>query len=281
MPNADPSGSAAIIEFQGPGRRASPKPLPARADEPHRLAAEFSAADRLHMAFKTAPRARGGYGLLHALMAGEPIAASLASTIGKSGYNPDEPRIPAGQSGSGQWTTGGDISSETAAEPVRHALGDPVPVVLSDGSVVRNPNTGGLLLMPYGVSLEENAKFGELISQDPSSITGPPPTVYDTKTKEGEMLAEFYRYNHMDYQRIYSINGLPNKTFIDFGNYNYGVVAAAAGYSKEETLIAAGAINLTGSGDKSGPYFNNPRNASMIEAGYDDYIAGKIKTHGD
>ena len=60
------------------------------------------------------------------------------------------------------------------------------------------------------------------------------------------------------------------------GRYNYGVVAAAAGYTKTEALAAAGIVNLSGSGDKSGEFFNNPRNISMIESGFDAYMAGKI-----
>jgi hypothetical protein len=79
----------------------------------------------------------------------------------------------------------------------------------------------------------------------------------------------------MDYQRIYG------PTFIDFGNYNYGVVAAAAGYTEREALIAAGAYNFTGNGDKSGIYFNSPRNMQLIEAGFDDYKSGWIKTGKD
>jgi len=53
-------------------------------------------------------------------------------------------------------------------------------------------------------------------------------------------------------------------------------VAAAAGYTKAEAIIAAGAVNLLGSGDKSGPYFNNPRNMRFINMGYDAYKAGLI-----
>ena len=83
----------------------------------------------------------------------------------------------------------------------------------------------------------------------------------------------------MDYQRTYGADGLINRAFIDFGNYNYGAVAAAVGYTKAEALVAAGAANLLGSGDKAGPYFNNPRNLPFITGGYDAYVAGLVKPH--
>jgi hypothetical protein len=36
----------------------------------------------------------------------------------------------------------------------------------------------------------------------------------------------------MDYQLIYGVNGRDaNKDYIDIGNYNYGVIAGAAGIS--------------------------------------------------
>jgi hypothetical protein len=80
----------------------------------------------------------------------------------------------------------------------------------------------------------------------------------------------------MDYQRVYGSNGLINRTYIAFGNYNFGVVAAAAGYTKAQAHLGAGAANLLGSGNKSGPLFNNPMNIPLIDAGYDAYEAGVI-----
>jgi hypothetical protein len=63
-------------------------------------------------------------------------------------------------------------------------------------------------------------------------------------------------------------------------NYDYGVVAAAAGYSREDALKNAGTIKRLFHADDpdqaSGPFGNKVRNADMIAKGYDDYVAGKI-----
>jgi hypothetical protein len=131
---------------------------------------------RVHLAFKTATRRQGGYELLRTVMRGDDARGERIALIIKGGsYNPDEPRLAAGQTGGGQWTTGGGAGddrnadgSPSTAVATHHAPGDPVPVVLRDGSVVINPNTHEPLLMPYGVSLEDNAKFGESISGYPS-----------------------------------------------------------------------------------------------------------------
>jgi len=94
-----------------------------------------------------------------------------------------------------------------------------------------------------------------------------------SRLRDAAMLALFQEYGPMDYQRS---SGVFNADYRDFGNYNYGVVAAAAGYTKDQALAAAGAYNATRSNDTSGAYGNSPRNAEYIEKGYDDYVAGKI-----
>lgn len=81
-------------------------------------------------------------------------------------------------------------------------------------------------------------------------------------------------------------NGHYNEAYVDMTNYNFGVVAAASGYSKDEMLLAAGGVNQVADwwdqrhGDKpkdtSGPYGNKVQNADMMIKGYDDYIAGRI-----
>ena len=228
--------------------------------------------------------------------------------VRKAGFDPNEPRVPAGETGGGEWTDGGrsadsgsggsgtrepDFSADpsgasvydalyrpSAADPPIQPLGvaqtidptKPVPVVLPDGTTVTGPD-GAPILMPSGVSLADNAALGELLSQEPSYITGPPPTIFDETERDAAMLALFQEYGPMDYQRS---SGVFNADYRDFGNYNYGVVAAAAGYTKDQALAAAGAYNATRSNDTSGVYGNSPRNAEYIEKGYDDYVAGKI-----
>ena len=94
------------------------------------------------------------------------------------------------------------------------------------------------------------------------------------------MVALFAPGGAMDYQRSYGTNGYINSDYVDFGNYNYGVVSAAAGYTEEEALFGAGVVNSRNIGNPnvntSGPYFSNPRNNQLIQAGYEAYEQGTI-----
>jgi RHS repeat-associated protein len=139
----------------------------------------------------------------------------------------------------------------------------PVPVVLNDGSTIPDANLpGGLLLQPADVSLSANAAIGQFSS--------------DMDNRDATMLALFVPGGLMDYQRSYGSNGLINPTYIDFGNFNFGVVAAAMGYNQAQALAGAGLANLLGRGNKSGPFFTNPRNNVFINAGYSAFISGRI-----
>ena len=69
-----------------------------------------------------------------------------------------------------------------------------------------------------------------------------------------------------------------NRDYINIGNYNYGVAAAAAGYTLDEAQAAAGLVNLTGHGAKSPTYYGgNPKNAGWIAKGWRDYSNGLIR----
>jgi hypothetical protein len=213
-------------------------------------------------------------------------------------FDADQPRVSAGNGReSGRWTSGaggaaGGVSDVSGAA-VREGRsvspagssgvvpaaasetpnpGEPVPVVLNNGTMAQNPRTHGPLLQPAGVSLAQNAKIGEALSLLPTKFSTPP----GDPAREAAMAALFLPGWPMDYQRVYSVNGKINPNFIDFGNYNYGAVAAAAGYTREQVLLGAGVANLLGSGKKDGPMFNNPKNIPFINAGYDDYKAGLI-----
>ncbi|MGP0058228.1 MAG: hypothetical protein ACLPID_02920 [Beijerinckiaceae bacterium] len=214
-------------------------------------------------------------------------------------YSPAQPRVPAGSGDeSGRWTSGsgGSASAGTSTATASPDISDlaqdwsaltfagtntttaafkashPIPVVLNDGTVVQNPDTKGPLLQPDAVSLTKNAQIGQVLSLLPSAFSIPP----GEPIRETAMTALFFPGQPMDYQRIYGNDGQINRDYIDFGNYNYGVVAAAAGYSFDQALLAAGTANLLGSGDKSGPYFNSDRNLPFIKMGYGDYKAGSI-----
>lgn len=116
--------------------------------------------------------------------------------------------------------------------------------------------------------------IGEALKYLPSVFDGPAPLV--TPIRDAAMSALFFQNGFFDYQRKYSENGLINRTHIDFGNYNFGVVAAAAGYSLNQAFLGAGVANLFGWGDKSGQFFGNPKNIPFIAAGFLAYKNGKI-----
>ena len=96
--------------------------------------------------------------------------AALAP-LAKAGFNPDEPRIPAGEPGGGEWTTGGDANSAevdatpaailtySEEQPAPHLVGGrwPAPV----GATV-NP-----LLQPTQAEEDETARGGQLFEDLP------------------------------------------------------------------------------------------------------------------
>jgi hypothetical protein len=84
----------------------------------------------------------------------------------------------------------------------------------------------------------------------------------------------------LDYQRTYSDNGHIVPELIDAGYYQFGLVAASAGYSLAETLSGAGWANALGNGDKSGPYGTNAYFISNTSAAWYDYNMGMYKVVG-
>ncbi len=136
--------------------------------------------------------------------------------------------------------------------------------------------------MPKGISLANNVAIGRQLS-DLSSIFSRTanPSAYALPTdffpeKEAGMIALFWPRQSMDYQRIYSDNNF-DSAYTDFGNYNYGVVAAAAGYTPEQALLGSGLYNLIrGRSDISGSMYNSIPGLKLITAGYNDYISGRI-----
>ncbi len=102
-------------------------------------------------------------------------------------FSADQPRVPAGSgSESGRWTSsaggaaavqeGRSVSPATsqggaragAAEPSKP--GEPVPVVLNNGTVAKDPITGKPIVQPAGVSLAQNVKIGEALSLLPTKF---------------------------------------------------------------------------------------------------------------
>jgi len=165
-------------------------------------------------------------------------------------------------------------------------------VTLNDGSVVwsaySNHEKGGPMLMPKDVSLAENVKAGQKIRDTyyTESLADPDEAWSNSTIAMKRLFAP--SHGTMDYQSVYGSSIDYDKDYVDFTSYNYGVVAAAAGYSKTMALVYSGGANvganvadrLRGSSDSSrdthGPFLNKVRNAEMIEKGYDDYKTGRI-----
>ena len=134
---------------------------------------------------------------------------------------------------------------------------------------------GGPMLVPADVSLSDNARVGQKILaayNEDAKIN----SVIAAEISDAKMAKLFGRGGEMDYQRTYGSHDKINNDYVDVGNYNYGIVAAAAGYSWTYAAAAATVVNWTGGGDKSGRLGSNPRNLEIARRGYDDYKAGKI-----
>lgn len=204
--------------------------------------------------------------------------------------------LPAAGNGQGQATQTPSAPSATIPPPAQRSgtIGEYTPaeaaklpppaagskyLTLADESVPWTASyheiKGGPILVPNNVSIEDNVRAGEKILADYNKAIEA-----DDNGAEGDrlgtMITLFNYGGEMDYQRTYGTNGHINQDYIDIGNYNYGAVMAAAGYSWTMTAVAATMVNWKGEGDKSGPLWSNPRNLDIARRGYDDYKAGKI-----
>lgn len=205
-------------------------------------------------------------------------------------YNADEFRLPAGQPGGGQWTIEGGIDAgETDPQPTLVADNRPFntasdaasekraakeradeakypskPAILADGSTVYDPYTKKQMRMPEDVSLQRNVELGAELAKLPA---------WD---RDLAMAYLFRPWGDMDYQRTHSSDSDINKTYMAFGNFNYGAVAAAAGLALDDAQRYAGWANHLGSGDKSGKYGGNPDNIPFVERGYYAYKSANL-----
>jgi RHS repeat-associated protein len=140
----------------------------------------------------------------------------------------------------------------------------------ADGSSVIDPYTGAPMLKPNDVSP------GKMILYGSAGFLGSHPF------SEAVAAGLFRRNGPYDSQRrastLRDANGgvLIDRRLISIGNYNYGVYAGAAGWSRAEAIAGAAAVNITGHGAKDGPLYSNSRNNISILRGYDDFMAGNV-----
>jgi RHS repeat-associated protein len=143
-----------------------------------------------------------------------------------------------------------------------------VPATFPNGQGIVDMRTGGPLLIPQPVSLERSVRLG-------AYIRGVAPGL------RGLVMARIFAPRGMlDYQRTYSDNGNVVPDLIDAGYYQFGVIAAAAGYSLPDTFDGAGIANMFGNGDKTGPSGTNAYFISNTAAGWYDYNMGMYKAVG-
>jgi hypothetical protein len=160
----------------------------------------------------------------------------------KAGFNPDEPRVPAGNPDGGQWTYGGDTSTTeprttgsgagareaapTNYRRVKEPPADARAVVPPDGVPIADPKSGKPLVAPPNADFRQVYAAGQAIAASP--------------------LAEQYRQARAavaqegiyDFQRDVS-NKLFYSAYTPAANYAVGVYMAGAGYSLSETLSIA------------------------------------------
>lgn len=141
----------------------------------------------------------------------------------------------------------GNVGEYTPAEAAKLPMPPPGSkyVTLNDGSVIwsgyMNGGRGGPMPMPDDVSLEDNVKVGHSLAAFPQV---PPFVDAGVPVREGAMAYLFLPgHGPMDYQSAYGTSRQYNRDFVDFTNYNYGVVAAAAGYSRDDASAYAGMAN--------------------------------------
>src|SRR5262249_44114018 len=145
------------------------------------------------------------------------------------------------------------------------------PVLRNDGSAVISPASGQPIVMPPGVSLDENMEFGKYLGTLPDLF------------KLNAMRDFFWPRAAMDYKRPpgFSTTDPRFEAHRDFGNYNFGAVAAAAGLSFETALAGAGLFHAGNSAwnsafgnqnplNTSGAWGNDPRDLDFITRGYRD-----------
>jgi hypothetical protein len=222
------------------------------------------------------------------------VAANDTGTMSDAGGMLPAPtdsdgEVPAPPPGTGKVR---EYSPEEAAKLPPPPAGSKY-VTLNDGSVLwdgyLNGGKGGPMLMPENVSLAADAKDGEQLRASYEALLQSAPDAAGVFPgfREGAMLAWFVPGSgSKDYQSLDNERRNIDPKYVDMTNYNYGVVAAAAGYSKEEMLAAAGIVNVATDlvgrvrddkpKDTSGPEGNKVRNVDMMQKGYDDYVAGRI-----
>lgn len=189
------------------------------------------------------------------------------------GFNPDEPRVPAGNPGGGEWTDGGDASAPTIAGPSGHGSNAPIgytrvgglpadakAATPADGISVPDPDSAtGKLMAPPHADFREVYAAGRRIASDPLPFQ---------IAQIGASLAQGGLY---DFQRD-AIRQEVYPAYANASNYAVGVYMAGAGFPLFYTLRMAETYALFHSSN----YGGRGQRAWTIK-GWKDAEAGRWK----
>jgi len=136
-------------------------------------------------------------------------------------YDPNQPRVPAGNSDGGQWTSYGGSGSSTVRSSTRQQSLD------NDA----NPWTDVSDRRPVSLTLRDRSEVP----------TAPPNVDLEANIREAQLNRRNYGWFYgrvrpggpWDYKRR-------SRDYENFGNFHYGVTGAAAGFSEETLLRMAG-----------------------------------------
>ncbi len=191
----------------------------------------------------------------------------------KAGFNPDQPRVPAGDPDGGQWTDGGGGSASIDANNhISNNLtdvhvdkfptnvdqhGKPLdyqPVKYPNGKHIVDPNTNRPYPKQFGMDIAKDVEKGR------------------SATKL-DMVRWFRHYGTMDYQRTI---GNPDLRYRNVTNYVFGAVSAARGDTLDAALHHAGTFNKNLGRMHGGetPYGILPDAVNNITHGWNDYHKG-------
>lgn len=213
----------------------------------------------------------------------------------KAGYDPDEPRVPAGNPSGGQWTNDGFASGETGYGPPtsRPSTAAPGDRGTSTRSSDEPSAAGGIVLADYKVIKEPPRDAKVVILPDgkpvgagdpPKLLIAPPYTDYRQVYAAGRAIASLQPLDQLlhiraalrqggsyDFQRD-PIRQETQPAYADASNYAVGVYLAGAGYPLWATRKLAEIYALFNSSN-----YNSPRQADWIAQGWQDATAGRWK----
>jgi hypothetical protein len=184
----------------------------------------------------------------------------------KSGYNPNQPRVPAGNPDGGQWTSNTDQAPPTTTaieptdyKPVKEPPRDAKVVVPPDGVPITAGNPPTLLIAPPHADYRQVYAAGQAVAAMP-----PLDQILHIR-------AALRQGGTYDFQRD-PIRQEAQRAYANASNYAVGVYMAGAGYTLWETLHAAEVYAFFNSSN-----YNSQKQKDWTTAGWNDAQIGRWK----